>query len=134
MKLLGTTCFLSYLGSEYHSTVYSLFAVETAAQGIETHKVWYTLGAGWGNPSHLFVNPPPAIACPALVGIVMSLVHEFYCWRIVVLGRRWIVAIAIAGVSYLCSSTRVLLVLIFVHDKAFVGELGAEDLHDVFRE
>lgn len=79
--------------------VYTIISLEVAFQGIEAYKAWWTLGAVWGNLSHLRGFPSPSIDITLLTEIVTSLVHGFYSWRIAGLMRGYLVVVLTGLVS-----------------------------------
>lgn len=84
------------------SFVYLVFALEVIFQGIEFNAAYASLGSGWGQPpklSFLTGFPKATFALSVLTGLVTFLVHGFYAWRIVALGRRYFPAVIVMTLS-----------------------------------
>ncbi|KIK64594.1 hypothetical protein GYMLUDRAFT_56680 [Collybiopsis luxurians FD-317 M1] len=72
---------------------------EVVFQILETYIAWWSLGSGWGLLERIKIFPPEANPLPALIGIDISFTHAFYCWRIFILGKSYIIPVIISLIS-----------------------------------
>ncbi|KAF9468356.1 hypothetical protein BDZ94DRAFT_782352 [Collybia nuda] len=82
-------------------TVYFTFFVDTLITVFATIGAWDELAAGWGDLSTLTPVAWPIAAIPLLSGLVASVVHFFFAWRIWKLTRFRILPLCICTVSLL---------------------------------
>lgn len=93
------------LVSRATAAVYLVFALEIMFQGIELNAAYASLGSGWGQPLKLSLLtgfPKATFALSVLTGLVTFLVHGFYAWRIIALGRRYLPAVIVMTVRVWC--------------------------------
>ncbi|TFL00760.1 hypothetical protein BDV98DRAFT_568664 [Pterulicium gracile] len=106
--------------------VYTIFTLEVAFQGIEAYSAWYSLGAGWGKVANLKGYPLPTVAFSTLTGVITSLVHGFYSWRIAVLMRKYVVVVIIGLLSLVQLSMSI---YVTVHVARAQGQAALAALH-----
>ncbi|TFL04938.1 hypothetical protein BDV98DRAFT_523645 [Pterulicium gracile] len=110
--------------------VYTIFAIEVAFQSIETYMAWWSLGTGWGKLPNLLGFPSPTISFTTLTGLVTSLVHGFYGWRIAKLMRGYVVVVIIAALSLVQLS---MTIYVTVHLAQSQGDAAAATLQTTSR-
>ncbi|CDO69437.1 hypothetical protein BN946_scf184791.g32 [Trametes cinnabarina] len=69
-------------------TVYTLLLLELFQTATTTHHTWWFCVTNWNNPSALFAFPDTAFLIPLTAGVVASVTHLFYAWRIWTLARN----------------------------------------------
>jgi hypothetical protein len=77
-------------------TVWLLFSAELVFQAIEIYLAWLSLGSGWGNIETILYFPVGSSALCALIGLVTSAAHVFYCQRIIALGKNYVIPAVVA--------------------------------------
>lgn len=106
--MFGVLCVQIYLYAQafnksdpwwIRALVYAVFCIELVFQGLEINLAWWSLGTGWGDPAHIISHSTSSNTLPLLTGIVMSIVHAFYVWRIIVLGKRYLPALLVVILS-----------------------------------
>ncbi|CDO69435.1 hypothetical protein BN946_scf184791.g30 [Trametes cinnabarina] len=76
--------------------VYTLLTLELFQTATTTHHTWWFCVTNWNNPSALFAFPSTAFLIPITAGVVASVTHLFYAWRIWILAQNsWFRAIPV---------------------------------------
>lgn len=81
-----------------------LFLVEAAVSIFTVIAAWDDFGKGWGNFARLETFDWALFPLPGLSGLVASIVHFFFCWRIYKLTSMIALPTFIAGVRDLLAS------------------------------
>ena len=84
-------------------SVYGLYMLETAQTALSTGDAMRWFAQGFGNMISLTKPFFSAIDAPIMDGIIAFAVQIFFCWRIWLLSKSWLFALAIGLVSRLFS-------------------------------
>jgi len=85
--------------------VMTVFIAELLDQFMDILYGWRLFGSGWGNPQDLLGLHTVEAPLLPLTGIIASLAHAFYCWRIYKLSHNWILPSGIMLLSMLQMTT-----------------------------
>ncbi|KIK53480.1 hypothetical protein GYMLUDRAFT_1026208 [Collybiopsis luxurians FD-317 M1] len=90
---------LRVLGDYIGCLSFTMLISEVVFQVLETFIAWWGFGSGWGLPERIEFFPPEANPIPALIGFDVSFTYAFYCWRIFMLGKSYIIPVIVCLIS-----------------------------------
>lgn len=79
--------------------VYGLYVLETAQTALATHDAFQWFAFGFGNMITLSKPFTSSVDAPIMDGVLALIVQIFFCWRIYVLGKSWLLSGAISLVA-----------------------------------
>jgi hypothetical protein len=79
--------------------VWLIFLLELALLVMTTNTAWWFFGSGYGNLSHFTQFDPTSPLQPLIVGILTTLFHLFYAWRMYTLSKNLILPCVISAIT-----------------------------------